>query len=32
MKQLKDAMPVSFKSELFTSFILTIFKQRNLLP
>jgi len=29
---LKDAMPVSFRSELFTSYILTIFKQRNLLP
>jgi len=28
----KDAMPVSFSSELFTSYILTIFKQRNLLP
>jgi len=27
----KDAMPVSFRSELFTSYILTIFKQRNLL-
>jgi len=26
----KDAMPVSFRSELFTSYILTIFKQRNL--
>ena len=24
-------MPVSFRSELFTSYILTIFKQRNLL-
>ena len=24
---LKDAMPVSFRSELFTSYILTIFKQ-----
>jgi len=23
----KDAMPVSFRSELFTSYILTIFKQ-----
>ena len=29
---LKDAMSVSFRSELFTSYILTIFKQRNLLP
>jgi len=28
----KDAMPVSFRSELFTSYIVTIFKQRNLLP
>ena len=28
----KDAMPVSFRSELSTSYILTIFKQRNLLP
>jgi len=28
----KDAMPVSFRSELFTSYILTIFKQWNLLP
>jgi len=27
----KDAMPVSCRSELFTSYILTIFKQRNLL-
>jgi len=27
---LKDAMPVSFRSELFTSYILTIFKLRNL--
>jgi len=25
-------MPVSFRSILFTSYILTIFKQRNLLP
>jgi len=25
---LKNAMPVSFRSELFTSYILTIFKQR----
>ena len=24
---LKDAMPVSYRSELFTSYILTIFKQ-----
>jgi len=30
--RLKDAMPVSFRSILFTSNILTIFKQRNLLP
>ena len=29
---LKDARSVSFRSELFTSYILTIFKQRNLLP
>jgi len=28
----EDAMPVSFRSILFTSNILTIFKQRNLLP
>jgi len=28
---IKDAMPVSFRLELFTSYILTIFKQRNLL-
>jgi len=28
----KNDMPVSFKSELFTSYILTIFKQWNLLP
>jgi len=28
---LKDAMPVSFRSSLFTSYILTIFKQSNLL-
>ena len=28
----KDAKSVSFRSELFTSYILTIFKQRNLLP
>ena len=26
---IKDAMPVSFRSELFTSYILTIFNQRN---
>jgi len=26
---IKDAMPVSFRSELFTLYILTIFKQRN---
>jgi len=30
--KLKDAVSVSFRSELFTSYILTIFKQRNLLP
>jgi len=29
---LKDAMPVSFRSKVFTSYILTIFKQWNLLP
>ena len=29
---LRDAMPVSLRSELSTSYILTIFKQRNLLP
>ena len=28
---LKDAMPVSFRSELITSYIVTIFKQWNLL-
>jgi len=28
----KGAMPVSFKSELFTSHFLTIFKQWNILP
>ena len=28
----KNAMPVSFRSELFTSYIVIIFKQRNLLP
>jgi len=28
----KDAMPVSFISELFTSYISTIFRQWNLLP
>ena len=28
----KEAMPVSFRSILFTSYILTIFKQQNLLP
>jgi len=27
MSSFKDAMPVSFRSELFTSYILTIFKQ-----
>jgi len=26
-KLIKDAMPVSFRSELFTSYILTAFKQ-----
>jgi len=32
-KIVKDAMPVSFRSKLFTSYILTIhvFKQQNLL-
>jgi len=29
---IKDAMPVSFRSELFTFYILTILKQRILLP
>ena len=29
---LKDARSVSFRSELFTSYFLTIFKQRNRLP
>jgi len=29
---IQDAMSVSFRSILFTSYILTIFKQRNLLP
>ena len=29
---MKDAMPVSFRSELFTSYILTIFKRWNLFP
>ena len=29
---LKDARSVSFRSELFTSYILTIFRQRNTLP
>jgi len=28
---LKDAMAVSFRSELFTSYIVTIFKQRNII-
>jgi len=28
----KDAMPVSFRSELFTSYILTILKRQNILP
>jgi len=32
LDELKDAMPVSFRSILFTSYILTIFKQQNLLP
>ena len=31
-KMFKDAMPVSFRSELFTSYILTTFKQGNILP
>ena len=30
-KNLKDAWSVSFRSELFTSYILTIFKWRNIL-
>jgi len=29
---IEDAMPVSFRSDLFTSYILTIFKQLNLVP
>jgi len=28
---IKDALPVFFRSELFTSYIVTIFKQRNIL-
>ena len=32
LQNFKDAMPISFRSELFTSYILTIYKQRNLLP
>jgi len=28
----KDAMPVSFSSDLFTCYILTMFRQWNLLP
>jgi len=28
----KDVMPVSFRSELFTSYIFSILKQQNLLP
>jgi len=28
----KDARSVSFRSELFTSYILAIFRQRNILP
>jgi len=28
---IKDAIPVSFMSQLFTSYILTIFKQQNVL-
>jgi len=31
LNKLKDAMSVSFRSELFTSYILTMFKQWNLL-
>jgi len=31
-RSLKDAMPVSFRSDLFTTYILTTFKQRNPLP
>jgi len=30
--KIKDAMPVSFRSELFSPYILTIFEQWNLLP
>jgi len=30
-RDIKDAMPVSFRSELFTSYILTIFEQWNLI-
>jgi len=30
MHILKDVIPVSFRSDLFTSYILTIFKQWNL--
>jgi len=30
--KVKDAMPVSFRSELFTSFILTILKAVNPTP
>jgi len=32
LNRFKDAMPVFFRSILFTSYILTIFKQQNLLP
>jgi len=32
LEVLKYAMPVSFKSELFTSYNLTIFKQCNIFP
>jgi len=31
-KELKDAMPVSFWSDLLTSYIFTIFNKWNLLP
>jgi len=31
-RTLKDVMPVSFRSELFTSYMFTTFKQRHLLP
>jgi len=31
LRNIQDAMPVSFKSKLFTSYILTIIKQWNIL-